>query len=77
MSNLRFNKVDLQKGFSVMVMDITEDEFFTPWVSYDQYIGPRKRNCLFPVMSRKNKSVEYFFWLIFLIKNMCFMHDLP
>ena len=40
-------------------------------------LRPRKKYCLFPVQSEKNRvgrSVKFSF--IFLVKNVCFMHVL-
>ena len=43
-------------------------------------IRPKKRNCLFPVTVRKKnrvgRSVKIKYFIIFLVKNLCFMHVL-
>ena len=47
---------------------------------FSQGIRPKKRNCLFPVKVRKNRVgrlvKNVFFCIIFLVKNVCFMHVL-
>ena len=44
------------------------------------YLRPKKINCLFPVTVRKKnrvgRSVKKIFCIIFLVKNVCFMHVL-
>ena len=47
----------------------------------DPLIRPKKRNCLVPVTVRKKNRVgrsvkSFFFCIIILVKNVCFMHVL-